>query len=216
MLTRQELDAIRERCEKATPGPELVRYEHGGGRSYIQTGDWESLHGKRDRKLVADYYNEEDREFYHSARADIPALLAHIEELEAKLKNRWGTDMLTDEEMGGIKSRWRLQRSQERTLIEAQNDIDDLLDSLHETKKRIDELESHVIRWIPISDSHPLDLQHALICGSTGAIRSAVWHDYVTGGERPAGFSPEDDWYVRILGVTHWAELPAPPKEESC
>ncbi len=84
MLTNSELNEIRERCEKATPGPELVRYEHGGGRSYIQTGDWESLHGKRDRKLVADYYNEEDREFYHSARADIPALLAHIDALESE------------------------------------------------------------------------------------------------------------------------------------
>ena len=85
MLTKEELDAIRGRCEKATPNPELTRYDHGGGRSFLQTGDWESLHGKRDRKLVADYYNEEDREFYHQARTDIPALLAHIEELEKKV-----------------------------------------------------------------------------------------------------------------------------------
>jgi hypothetical protein len=85
MLTKEELDAIRGRCEKATPGPLLTRYEHGGGRSYLQTGDWESLHGKRDRKLVADYYNEADREFYHHARTDIPNLLAHIEELEKQI-----------------------------------------------------------------------------------------------------------------------------------
>ena len=85
MLTKEELNAIGERCEKATPNPELTRYDHGGGRSFLQTGDWESLHGKRDRKLVADYYNEEDREFYHACRTDIPALLAHIEELEKQI-----------------------------------------------------------------------------------------------------------------------------------
>ena len=49
----------------ATADPILIRYEHGGGRSYILTPK---------RKLVADYYHEEDREFYHTSRTDWPEL----------------------------------------------------------------------------------------------------------------------------------------------
>jgi hypothetical protein len=37
--------------------------------------------------LVADYYEEADREFYHNARTDIPKLLAHIRELENRVKS---------------------------------------------------------------------------------------------------------------------------------
>ncbi|MBW8066826.1 MAG: hypothetical protein GJU73_05205 [Ferrovum sp.] len=40
--------------------------------------------GPETRTLVADYYEEADREFYHNARTDIPKLLAYIRELEKK------------------------------------------------------------------------------------------------------------------------------------
>lgn len=103
--------------------------------------------------------------------------------------------------------------AENKTLIDQQ---EKMAKSFEKMGARIKELESQIISWIPASDSRPLDCQHVLICGSTGAIRSAVWHDYITGGLRSAGFSPEDDWSVRIIGVTHWAKLPAPPKEEPC
>lgn len=79
-MTSEELKEIEERCNKATPGPNLIRYSLGGGRSLLDNG--------RERKLVADYYNEEDREFYHNALTDIPRLLDHIKFLESRIP-RW-------------------------------------------------------------------------------------------------------------------------------
>ena len=79
-MTSEELEAIEERSTKATPGPNLVRYSLGGGRSLLDNG--------RERKLVADYYHEEDREFYHNALTDIPRLLDHIKFLESRIP-RW-------------------------------------------------------------------------------------------------------------------------------
>ena len=47
--------------EKATPGPfEVWRYDHGGGRCVAGDGD--------DLTLIADYYQEGDREFHFAAR----------------------------------------------------------------------------------------------------------------------------------------------------
>jgi hypothetical protein len=65
------LAEVEERCEKATPNPEICRYEHGGGRSYVIN--------EHDRILVADYYSEVDREFYYAARTDLPRALKIIQ-----------------------------------------------------------------------------------------------------------------------------------------
>ena len=62
---------MRARCDAATANPELVRYEHGGGRSYVIDN--------KERRLVADYYHESDREFYHAARTDLPLALDLLE-----------------------------------------------------------------------------------------------------------------------------------------
>lgn len=67
------LDEIRERWEAATPGPwEIDRYPKGGAR--IATN-----FGNGSRKLIADTYQEGDREAIFNARTDVPALLAAIE-----------------------------------------------------------------------------------------------------------------------------------------
>lgn len=61
-----DLKAIEGRAAKATPVDDRImrfRYQHGGGRMI-----------RDERELVLDVYDEANREFYFSARTDIPAL----------------------------------------------------------------------------------------------------------------------------------------------
>jgi hypothetical protein len=71
MTQEQELQEIEERWKKSTPTPEtkLIRYENGGGRMFKDLTD------EAPRKLVADFYEEPDREFYAHAWADVRRLL---------------------------------------------------------------------------------------------------------------------------------------------
>lgn len=82
-MTQEELKKIEDRCKAATPAPELIRYEHGGGRSFITRPTGNPISPDY-RDLIADYYDESNREFYYNARTDIPKLLAYIRELEAE------------------------------------------------------------------------------------------------------------------------------------
>lgn len=79
MLTDEELAAIKARCAKATPDDVLCmdRYDHGGGRMYVIED------GPHDRQLIADFYDEGNREFYASARTDIPRLVAEVERMRS-------------------------------------------------------------------------------------------------------------------------------------
>lgn len=82
MLTHDQIRAIRERAEKATAGPwqcQVPALTVGFPRGKIKP-----------LKIEGRLYNHpmlpiDDAEFIAHARTDIPALLAHIEELEAKL-----------------------------------------------------------------------------------------------------------------------------------
>ena len=65
------LEEVEARASKATPVANLCRYPHGGGR---MTGD--HLEPGDHRELIADFYTEGDREFYFSAKEDVPALVA--------------------------------------------------------------------------------------------------------------------------------------------
>ena len=59
-----DLAALAKLAAEATPGPlTLVAYQHGGGR----------LH--RENVLVADFYNERDRDFHYAASPDVVAAL---------------------------------------------------------------------------------------------------------------------------------------------
>jgi len=64
----QEIEALLALREKATPTHDatLMRYDHGGGRFYREVG--------RDRSLIADFYNEGDREYYFAAANATEAL----------------------------------------------------------------------------------------------------------------------------------------------
>lgn len=64
---------IEQRFRRATdvgvPAAKAARYEHGGGRLFIDAPAGES------RTLVLDAYNEADREFYFHAHGDVARLL---------------------------------------------------------------------------------------------------------------------------------------------
>ncbi len=83
---RPDIDEIKARCEAATPGPwEAIVGWATGGINRISSPDNDMVvsasrfgHNSLD---ISDY----DRDFISNAREDIPALLAYIEELEAKI-----------------------------------------------------------------------------------------------------------------------------------
>lgn len=81
MLTPENTAAIRERAEKATAGPWKFEDEH-------------ELKGATNTQIYsepcADHeQNDRDKDFIAHSRTDIPALLAHVEELEAKHAVTW-------------------------------------------------------------------------------------------------------------------------------
>ena len=75
---KPDLDAIRARCDAATPGP--WTYDEAG---YVDVGL------PRSRSIAIgieiDATAKSDGDFIAHARTDIPALLAHIEELESRV-----------------------------------------------------------------------------------------------------------------------------------
>lgn len=78
-VTLAELDAMEKRAKAATPFCKrmvFTRYYHGGARLFI---DGEA----GDRTLIADFYHENDREFYFAARTDLPRLIATVRHLES-------------------------------------------------------------------------------------------------------------------------------------
>jgi hypothetical protein len=90
-MTTDELRAIRERCEAATPGPwlhaERIRlaciYQDQGIETFDCIDDVDSFvvfvgmaHSEQSRK---------DFDFIADARTDIPALLAEVERLQAEV-----------------------------------------------------------------------------------------------------------------------------------
>lgn len=75
---KPDIDAIKERAEKATPGPwESVR-------SYPSTADHSFVLGDDGCESVTSDILTVDADFIANARTDIPALLAYIAELEAE------------------------------------------------------------------------------------------------------------------------------------
>jgi hypothetical protein len=81
--TKVDLAELRRLAEAATPteGATLNRYEHGGGRLFI-----DRTQERGGRQLIADFYGDgADREFYAAASpATILALLTRLEEAEAE------------------------------------------------------------------------------------------------------------------------------------
>ena len=85
MLTPERLREIKERCERATPGPWEVEGRGGahmnGARDYyivVRGGDIRN----------ASLWTLEDAEFAAHAREDVPALVAEVERLWRILSER--------------------------------------------------------------------------------------------------------------------------------
>lgn len=133
-MTRPDLDAIRARCDAATPGPWRPDSEQGHGRGVraIASVAWcpvacavgkesQSI-GRRDASRNA--------QFISHARTDIPALLAYIEKLESRTtytvgETEWAMRVANAEERA-LTAEERLERvtrerDQERTVFEQEN-----------------------------------------------------------------------------------------------
>lgn len=81
-----DLDGIKQRADAAPKeNLRLTRYDHGGGRLVEYIPRPERSFGADDRNLVADFYDEANRECYFHAREDIPALLDLVSSLLAQL-----------------------------------------------------------------------------------------------------------------------------------
>lgn len=86
-----DLEKLKALCEDATPGPfKVARYDHGGARVYTEDMN-------QNRELVADFFNEADRECWIAARTAVPELIARIEELEQKIQSWLAEEVLRDE-----------------------------------------------------------------------------------------------------------------------
>lgn len=100
MTSRPSIDEViarvRELDEKATPAPALTRYGHGGGRA------WTGTALEPGRTLVADYYNEGDREFYHAARTLLPRLAKVVEIAVGRLRLHTESPAYEDPEIGTV------------------------------------------------------------------------------------------------------------------
>jgi len=76
-LTQEQIEEIRKRAEAATPGPwEVWRHRYNGYNGWVEEIGVGGFTADIDIESV------EDAEFMAKARQDIPALLAHIAELE--------------------------------------------------------------------------------------------------------------------------------------
>jgi hypothetical protein len=76
-MNKEELQAIKERCEKATPGPweidENLLVSHNFDENYCE--------------YVSDNWDKDNAEFIAHAREDIPLLLVEINGLTAELES---------------------------------------------------------------------------------------------------------------------------------
>lgn len=86
-LTDEQLAAIRERADAATPGPwaTALEVDHDGQYWVVTPPDGSVLFSVCKVGHKGELKTEEDAEFIAHARQDIPALLAHIDALTAEL-----------------------------------------------------------------------------------------------------------------------------------
>ncbi|MBT9258174.1 MAG: hypothetical protein KM310_00245 [Clostridiales bacterium] len=93
MLTLENLRKIKERCERATPGPWVINLEHErqmmSGRRILPA--IEGQNGVMVAPLLAPryknaYIRRHDAEFIAHARTDVPTLVAEVERLRELLR----------------------------------------------------------------------------------------------------------------------------------
>lgn len=76
-LNPETLKAMKEAAAKATREPlVLIRYDHGGGRMYAEIDDPDN-DLRPQRELIADFYDEANREFYALCEPAVTALKSY-------------------------------------------------------------------------------------------------------------------------------------------
>jgi hypothetical protein len=81
-MTDEEIRIIKERCERATPGPwksYIEGRDHESGSDFIMTGEEKSPSRGPDIELTG--ATDDDQDFIAHARQDVPRLLAEVERL---------------------------------------------------------------------------------------------------------------------------------------
>jgi hypothetical protein len=91
MLTKEQIEAIRNRADKATAGPWI-----DNGNEIVSPQDL--------KRGIAGAISDEDSDFIAQARQDIPMLLDYITELESAL-NR-----IVDGDCDSLGDAWRIAR----------------------------------------------------------------------------------------------------------
>ncbi len=84
-MTDDELQAIKDRCNAATPGPWRSYVEgrdHTSGSDFIMTGEA----GVRGNDIELTGATKADQDFMAYARQDVPRLLAEVERLRRQLE----------------------------------------------------------------------------------------------------------------------------------
>lgn len=84
-LTDDELRAMRERCDKATPGPVTAKYPVNHDFVAVRLFCGNTYIGSITNSDMDDSKIAANAEFYSNARTDIPRLLDEVERLRAKL-----------------------------------------------------------------------------------------------------------------------------------
>jgi hypothetical protein len=85
LLSKAELNEIRQRCDAATAGPWesfVERRDHLGGNDFIRTGGLDDK--SPDIELIG--ATVEDQDFIAHARQDIPRLLDEVSTLRSRMQ----------------------------------------------------------------------------------------------------------------------------------
>jgi len=98
-----DLEALAKLAQEATPGPlTLIAYQHGGGR----------LH--RENVLIADFYQETNRDFYAAASPDVVLALVRV----ALAAKAWG-DAMAQKDAAANLSEWSDAETEESVAAHA-------------------------------------------------------------------------------------------------
>lgn len=89
---------------------------------------------------------------------------------------------------------------------EAERDRDECRERLDKANDAIEELSKP--RWIPLQDQQPVEGQHVICFSDIYDVNEAV----VRTGKHGLLFLDPNEEYFTFTHVTHWMEMPAPPK----
>lgn len=130
------LTEMEAQAQAATPAEQLAlnRYDHGGGR-LASPADWMSNNPSASRDLVADFYNEADREFYFVSRTNVPRLIRLVRALRKVIEAQIAYNLAEAQasRQQGIDEGWKA-RAAER----------DALTALHEAESALAAVEKEV------------------------------------------------------------------------